>query len=362
MAAQSGDTVKVCSGTYDEQVSISTSNIAISGMGSSTVIDPSSTPKTVVEDSDTDMPLVPIVDVTPGITGVRISDLVVDGEGLGPIVGGCSEQFAGILYQASSGEIESTTVENVIVANKFVGCGDGNAILVEGAPTGTPNRTTGSSKVMIVANSVTNYDKNAITCNDNGTSCLITNNRTTGLGPTTLIAQNGVQLGFGATGSVMDNHVADNDFTGTPNPTEPQADYAAGVILYGANSSTGVQANVLTNDQIGVEVVHSSAAVNQNSFTETSPGLDNSIGIFAVPCDYYCSSFGLSGGSQTLVARDNNIAFPGSPTTGTIGIWVGDEAASATGSVTVAAVDNQINGAESNVVLGPTASGTVTTS
>ena len=55
--------------------------------------------------------------------------------------------------------------------------------------------------VNITNNSVRNYDKNGITVSGPGTggpNATVSGNTVVGLGATTVIAQNGIQIGFGA--------------------------------------------------------------------------------------------------------------------------------------------------------------------
>ncbi len=359
-AAKPGDTVYVCAGSYPEQVTISTARLTLTGAGAASVIDPTTSAPATVNDSDTLTPIVPIVDVTPGTAGVVVSNLVVDGGGLTANFSwpGCADNFVGVLYQAASGTVASATVENVLYPADLTGCQGGEAILVEDAPSGTTNAPTGKSAVTIDNDTVTTYDKNGITCNDPGTTCTIAQNTVT-TNPSSATAQNGVQVGFGAGGQVSGNQIAGNDYTGATNTVEPAADYAAGILLYGAQGTTGIDGNTLTGNQIGIETVHSSALVSADRISETSPGITDSIGVFSVPCDYYCSSVGLSGGTVTVLVTGTTITFPGSPVAGTDGIWIGDGAASYAGTVNFVITGDHISGAQENIVLGPTARGTV---
>jgi hypothetical protein len=360
-AAQPGATVYVCAGTYAEQVTISTARLTLTGAGATSVIDPTTSSPSTVSDSDTLTPIVPIVDVTPGTAGVKVSNLLVDGSGLTANFSwpGCTDNFVGILYQAASGSVADTSVQNVLYPADLIGCQGGEAILAEDAPSGTANAPTGRSTVTIENDTVTTYDKNGVTCNDPGTTCTISQNTVTA-SPTSATAQNGVQIGFGAGGQVSDNQISGNDYTGATNTVEPAADYAAGILLYGAEGTTDVEWNTLTGNQIGVETVHSSAVLSDDRISETSPGITDSIGVFSVPCDYYCSYAGLSGGTVAVRVTDTTITFPGFPVPGTDGIWLGDGAASSTGTVNFVVAGDHISGAAENVVLGPTARGTVT--
>lgn len=356
-AAPPGGTVFVCAGTYAEQVSISTSNLTIEGTGAGSVIQPNSTspatPSTTT-DPDTGNTVVPIVSVEPGVNNVNIADLTIDGSALSPTFEGCGEDFEGLRFDSASGRVQSVTVENIVLPNGLGGCQEGNAVVVE-------TSAGGRSNVDFRNDTITGYDKNGLTCNDTGTNCQIHDVSVTGTGANGAGAENGIQVGFGAQGNVQDDTISANDWTGQTNTTEPEADFAAGVLLYGAADNTNVQNNTLTDDQIGVEVVHSDANLDRNTISESSPGIANSIGVFAVPCDFYCSYFNLSGGDIRVNVTNNTISFPASPTPGTVGISIGDEAASSTGSVQMNVNNNAISGAESNVETGPTAFGHVST-
>ena len=58
------------------------------------------------------------------------------------------------------------------------------------------------------------YQKGGITANGIGVSVQIRDNVVTGDGPTTRTAQNGIQIGYGATATVMKNTVTGNSYTG----------------------------------------------------------------------------------------------------------------------------------------------------
>jgi len=72
----------------------------------------------------------------------------------------------------------------------------------------------GSASGRIVGNTVEAYQKGGITANGIGVSVQIRDNVVTGDGPTTRIAQNGIQIGYGATATMMKNTVTGNSYTG----------------------------------------------------------------------------------------------------------------------------------------------------
>jgi hypothetical protein len=108
-----------------------------------------------------------------------------------------------------------------------------------------------ASSGTISHNTVTDYMKNGITANlpsGDGGSVDIFWNTVNGRGPLELgdYAQNGIQIGYGATGNVRDNHVSDNWY----NPS----DWAACGILIFESDDCMVQGNVLEENQDGVAI------------------------------------------------------------------------------------------------------------
>jgi len=61
---------------------------------------------------------------------------------------------------------------------------------------------------------VSDYGKNGITVNEEGTAATILGNKVTGVGPTDRVAQNGIQLGWGASGQAWRNRVSGNWYRG----------------------------------------------------------------------------------------------------------------------------------------------------
>jgi len=126
----------------------------------------------------------------------------------------------------------------------------------------------------ISGNVISQYQKGGITVNGPGSSADISDNTVTGLGPVNFIAQNGVQIGFGATGSISHNKVSSNQYTG-PGDTS-----STGVLVFGgcqepfgpeAQLSTGVSVanNTLTNNDIGVALANYDPSCTTSPTTKT---------------------------------------------------------------------------------------------
>ena len=73
---------------------------------------------------------------------------------------------------------------------------------------------TGSATGTISGNTLFNYQKTGILANGQGTTVVITDNSAEGQGPVNYIAQNGIQIGYGADASIMGNTVTGHSYTG----------------------------------------------------------------------------------------------------------------------------------------------------
>ena len=116
---------------------------------------------------------------------------------------------------------------------------------------------------MSVSNtSVHDFQKNGITGNEPGTTLTATSNQVTGDGPTPSIAQNGIQIGFGAKGTVTSNLVSEVVYSGA-------GDASIGVLVFEGAATTTVSSNTVTTTQTGVYLDASGSTANANSITRT---------------------------------------------------------------------------------------------
>jgi nitrous oxidase accessory protein NosD len=117
----------------------------------------------------------------------------------------------------------------------------GLGIFVQSAGPSTP------SDVTIRNSSLYGYQKNGITANETGTTVRVRGNSVVGAGPIG-IAQNGIQLGFGATGIVENNTVADDVFNGNP-----AAGTGSGILLFDSGD-VSIRGNSVAFAQTGISV------------------------------------------------------------------------------------------------------------
>jgi parallel beta-helix repeat protein len=249
-AAKSGDVIRVCAGTYPEQVVIDKS-LSVEADNGVIVI-----PSDVVANSagSSSGEAIAAIILVKNAVNVELEGLIVDGSANG--LAACSPNFIGILYQDASGSIEHNAVRHVRLASNLSGCQSGGAIVVESS-------ASGQSSVTVTDNSVDGYQKNGITANEPGTKVDVTENAVSGLGPTTGAAQNGIQIGFGAQGRVTNNAVADNIYS----PCESAANCpsnAAGILIY-QSDGVRVERNTLGSNQVGIFVAANNGAITGNT-------------------------------------------------------------------------------------------------
>jgi hypothetical protein len=115
----------------------------------------------------------------------------------------------------------------------------------------------------IEGNYIWNYQKGGITVNGSSKEVNIERNTVTGLGPVNFIAQNGIQVGFGAKARVQQNYVTGNSYTG-PGQTASGGVLLVGGPCYGGNlqTNTQVQSNIATGNDVGVWLSNLDASCN----------------------------------------------------------------------------------------------------
>jgi hypothetical protein len=248
-AASPGDAIHICKGIYIEQVTIR---------------------KPLDIDADNGAILMPsamrtntssLFDAAPIATAllvadtsrVSISGLTVDGVNNG--VSQCAPDLIGILFQNASGELNRIAVRNFKLAASLNGCQSGTGIFVQSGNGGV-------SKVEIDRCTVHDFQKNGITADEKGTVATIRRNVVTGIGATTGAAQNGVQIGFGAAGSILGNVVTNNVWA--PCTAIATCTAVATNILVTQSDDVEVSGNTAGIGQVNIFVQGNNAAIERN--------------------------------------------------------------------------------------------------
>src|SRR6266481_6020070 len=233
-AASPGDEIHICKGTYAEQVTIR-KPLDIDDDNGAVLM-----PSAMQANTKSLFDAAPIATalLVADTTGVSISGLIVDGANNG--ISACAPDLIGISFQNASGGLDHIAVRNFKLATSLNGCQSGTGIFVQSG-------NGGSSTVEIDHCTVHDFQKNGITADEKGTVTIIRRNVVTGIGPTTGAAQNGVQIGFGAAGSILDNVVTNNVWA----PCIAVA------------TCTAVATNILVTQSDDVEVSGNTAGISQ---------------------------------------------------------------------------------------------------
>jgi hypothetical protein len=247
--AASGSTICLDAAVYPENLVIN-KPLTLEGVGYTIHDDNSHGPKNIAilepttltsTTSDIDNtsnlsdPIILVQGGSAGLTGVTIQNLEVNGNIMGSKLTDCGSannpEPVGIMFQSASGTINDVISLDVESNKVLFGCQTdaGLGIFVQTAA-GL------NSKVLIENSNVTGYQKNGITCNDTGTACDVSNDVVVGAGQTSLTAQNGVQIAFGATGTMENSQISGDSYNATCDTENyfTSCYQAAGVLLYDA--------------------------------------------------------------------------------------------------------------------------------
>jgi hypothetical protein len=246
-AAPSGATIKVCSGNYGEQLTI-TKPVSITAEGSVTVTVPASPADstttcdnalTSVAPGGVDMDGVSICTTgTVKLTGLTVTESV-------PVVN-CSDNLYGILVAGGANLVAKNVTVNGATESPLNGCQLGIGIDV--GASGTPEVGTATLSHVTVSD----YQKNGITVDGTGSSVKISKSVVTGAGATDQIGQNGIQISDGAVGSITTSTISGNECDASGCGSNGLDDQATGVLFYGAGAGTSLTKSTLTGNDLGV--------------------------------------------------------------------------------------------------------------
>jgi parallel beta-helix repeat protein len=201
-AASAGDTILVCPGTYQEQVTIS-------GPAKNNLTLRSTSPLQAVIKAPALLMADPgdIVRVN-GSRNVTIREFKIAGPL--PDTAFCSTfPRTGVRVDGGgSALIYRNWITEIRSASPALrGCQNGVGILVGRQSEGQ----TGSA--LILENKIDLYQKNGMTIDNAGSTAFVVANAVRGIGPTPVIAQNGIQFSRGASGEARFNLVTDNQYS-----------------------------------------------------------------------------------------------------------------------------------------------------
>jgi parallel beta-helix repeat protein len=235
-AAGPGDHITVCPGTYIEQVTIPA--------GDDHLRLESQKPLQAVIQAPPAMTTPKAIVRVAGAQDVSIRQFTIQGPG----GGGCdSLEFGVRVDSGGSAMIEKNHITH-IRDEPLSGCQNGIAVDLGRAA----DATSGSGQVK--QNQIDDFQKGGILVSGAGSNGEIENNTVQGVGPTTLIAANGIQVSGGATADVKGNDVSGNVYS-------PATVVSTGILLF-TPGDTNVQNNTVHGNDVNVYVFASSSNVD----------------------------------------------------------------------------------------------------
>lgn len=221
-AALPGDIVEVCPGTYREQVTIPATKTSLELIserpGKATIQAPAA--------------------MTPNPSGIK-SIVEVDAKNV--LVQGFT--IAGPSQGIDVGVLIDQKGSATLAQNHITDIQDAPAL------TGATQRGIGvyvrHGTASILGNTIDDYQKAGIFVAFADSSAEIAYNTLRGVGPTDVIAQNGIQVSDGATANIHDNTISDNVFTGGTNA-------ATGILVINPGPGLQVRNNTVTKNDLGI--------------------------------------------------------------------------------------------------------------
>ena len=240
-ALPNNSVLEIQSATYRDQFRVTASNVTVNGNGST--IKPVALVSDTTQGSPCSNGTGTAIVMASGATGVVFNDLNVDAT----LITSMPTRLIGLYFRNASGAINGGSV--VEVRNKPLdGVQNGLAVYVQAKG---PN----VADVDITGVTVSGYQKNGVTFNGCGCAGAVdgvgtgtlTGSTITGAGDTAVIAQNGVQVGFG--GSAV--QISGNTITGHRYTGNPANGTAAGVLIFSATNNV-IDSNVISDGNSGI--------------------------------------------------------------------------------------------------------------
>jgi hypothetical protein len=217
----------------DDEVTVTKDNVTIQSSPTTSTFKIRPTTDTLSTTTPAGSPVNPIVFVQVGRTGIKLSNVIVDGGGR-PTAGSCSPGLGhtGIYMKGGQLNLTKTQVLGVTQGPGLEGCQNGSAVRVDA-----------NSNLTVNLGKVAGYDKNGITCNGVGTTCTLTKVEADGSGGANTAAKNGIQISRGAVATVAGAKVHDH---------EHSCQCASGILIYNAGSGVLVKNSIVTDNDNGI--------------------------------------------------------------------------------------------------------------
>ncbi|MFZ5979854.1 MAG: right-handed parallel beta-helix repeat-containing protein, partial [Candidatus Zixiibacteriota bacterium] len=241
-----GGTVNILPGSYEEQIVIDKNNLSLLGSGngtdpgtSSLIVSPASLTYYFIVGSNNNYPIVGIHDAT----GVTIDNVRIDGAGRGS----GNYRFTGIGFWNAGGDVTGNHITG-LRESPYNGNQHGVGIYAY-------NNTGGPYTINVSGTTVDDFQKNGITLLGDGLTANVDGSTITGQGSTAIIAQNGIQIGYGAGGSIEGCAVSDISYN-------QDTWLACGVLMLYGTSVDMSGNNTIDNCMVGVMYQETSGSVD----------------------------------------------------------------------------------------------------
>ncbi len=315
-----GSTVNVFAGTYEAQVVIGKELTLLGADKNTTIIQ---SPITLTEYFTTSANNYPIVYIHDA--NVTIEDFTIDGLGRG----NANYRFNGIGFWNAGGSVTNVHLTGVR-DTPFSGTQHGVAIYAY-------NSTGGPYTINLSGVAIDDFQKNGTALSGNGLTANFSNCTVIGHGLTNVTAQNGIQIGFGAGGTVTDCSVSDIAYDDTTWAASGILFYqATSVDVSGSCSVTNSQSGIVfheTNGSVDGATVSASDANNKEEgisvreYGETkASGSGLSIAAASPLSEEWQYKRGQSGTATTVALSNLNLTGANQELSYGIGVWaIGDD-------------------------------------
>ena len=182
--------------------------------------------------------------------------------------------YYGVVAQQAAVDVTNSSVHDIgeVPLN---GAQHGNAIYYatvdNGSASAQPACMSGATTGTVSGNTVTHYQKGGIVVSCAGSNVAVSNNTVTGEGDVTYIAQNGIQVSSGATGSVTCNTVSGNEYSGPSSGGDWYANVqSTGILLNDAAGPITVSGNTVSTNDIGIlsQLTSGASALTNNILSD----------------------------------------------------------------------------------------------
>lgn len=278
--AAPGDKIKVCRGTYVEQVTIPAGKNGLTlfseGAFQAVIKAPPvmASPEAIVR--------------VDGAQNVTLRHFTITGPGYGP----CNSIRYGVFVYGGGSAVITDNHITEIHDIPFSGCQNGLGVAV-GRQLAPDGPTVGSATV--VHNLIDKYQKGGVLVDNAGSSAEVAYNEVVGIGPTASIAQNGIQVSRGAHGAIHHNKVSQNFYL-------PSETSATGILLFSDPDARVHHNDVFLNGNgIAPFFVNGNVQISYNNARQNVDGI-----VAFIPTANVLISYNKAFENTNLDCRDDN--------------------------------------------------------